>query len=205
MNGVLRGYKDSSNDEDGHKYLYEQLCVQVQAEMFIPCLISLCKTIWTILTSYYQIVSWHQTHQLCPLKKEDSCITVAESEAEFNSIDIYILEKLKKGQSRIWNDILTKICIYLQSSRLTSLKYDQFIQILSIVQRLKKIGYEFCGENSAKLIETMEQQSESFFRQYHQSCLEEICLFLDNESWTSVDSFTNILQLSVNRVYYFYY
>lgn len=210
MNTVLRGYKDPSNNEEGHKYLYEQLCQQVRIEMFLPCLISLCKTIWTILFSYYQVVSWHQTHQMPPLENQqreqkeqqdhDTCIKLAESELEGDSIDLYIFEKLKKGQSRIWNDILSKICIYLNSSCLSALKYDQFIQILSIVQCLKKIGYEFCGENSEKLIETMQQQSESFFRQYHQSCLEEICLFLDNESWRSVDSFTNILQLSVRLV-----
>lgn len=134
-----------------------------------------------------------------------------------DSPDNYIQEKLKKGQSRIWNDILTKICIFLQSSKLKTLKYDQFIQVLSIIQRLKKVGQEFCGENSDKLIETMQLQvskkmskkfnyceslllqSEEFFQRYHMCCLEEICLFLDNESWTVVDSFANILQLPVRN------
>lgn len=114
-----------------------------------------------------------------------------------DSPDLYIQEKLKKGQSRIWNDILTKICIFLQSTKLKTLKYDQFIQVLSIVQRLKKVGLEFCGEHSEKLIETMQMQSQEFFQRYHIACLEEICLFLDNESWTMVDSFVNILQLPV--------
>lgn len=196
---MLRSYKGPSGDEEGHKYLYEQLCTQVGTEMFIPCLISLCKTIWTILASYYQIVSWHQSHQLNTVDQPRAQLQddVEILEGEINSIDLYILEKLKKGQSRIWNDILTKICVYLQSTHLLALKYDQFIQILSIVQRLKKVGHEFCGERSEKLIDIMQQQSEAFFRQYHRTCLEEICLFLDNESWTSIDSFTNILQLPV--------
>uniref|UniRef100_T1H2A6 Syndetin C-terminal domain-containing protein n=1 Tax=Megaselia scalaris TaxID=36166 RepID=T1H2A6_MEGSC len=34
---------------------------------------------------------------------------------------------------------------------------------------------------------------------YHIACLEEICLFLDNETWTAIDSFTNILQLQEFR------
>ena len=183
VNSVLRGYNDPSIDEN-MKMLYEQLCEQVEADKYIPCLISLCKTFWTILASYYQIVIWHQNYKLYPLDMSESP-------------DVYIQEKLKKGQSRIWNDILTKICIFLQSSKLKTLKYDHFIQVLSIIQRLKKVGLEFCGEQSEKLIEAMQLQSEEFFQRYHTSCLEEICLFLDNESWTVVESFANILQLPV--------
>ncbi|XP_059223525.1 syndetin [Stomoxys calcitrans] len=181
VNSVLRGYNDPNADEN-IKLLYEQLCDQVEADKYIPCLISLCKTVWTILSSYYQIVIWHQNYKLYPLDMPDSP-------------DNYIQEKLRKGQSRIWNDILTKICTFLQSSKLNALKYDQFIQVLSVIQRLKKVGQEFCNENSDKLIETMQLQSEEFFQRYHLCCLEEICLFLDNESWTVVDSFANILQL----------
>ncbi|XP_068145316.1 syndetin [Drosophila tropicalis] len=185
VNGVLRGYNDplsGGQDEQPMKLLYEQLCEQVQPEKLIPCLISLCKTFWTILASYYQVAMWHNNYKLYP-------------DHDVDSPDIDIQQKLKKGQSRIWNDILNKVCLFLQSAKLTSLKYDQFIQVLSIVQRLKKVGLEFCGEQSEKLIETMQRQSEEFFRRYHICCVEEICLFLDNESWTAVDSFAHILQL----------
>lgn len=150
MNSVLRGYNDP-NIDDNFKLLYEQLCEQVEADKYISCLITLCKTVWTILSSYYQIVIWHQNYKLYPLDMPDSP-------------DNYIQEKLKKGQSRIWNDILTKICIFLQSSKLKTLKYDQFIQVLSIIQRLKKVGQEFCGENSDKLIETMQLQVSKKFK-----------------------------------------
>lgn len=185
VNAVLRGYSDPGQDDQA-KPLYEQLCEQLSVDKLLPCLISLCKTFWTILASYYQVVMWHNNYKLYGQEEEDSP-------------DIYIQQKLKKGQSRVWNDILTKVCLFLQSAKLTALKYDQFIQVLSVVQRLKKVGLEFCGEQSEKLIETMQQQSEEFFRRYHICCIEEICLFLDNESWTQVDSFAHILQLPVSN------
>ncbi|KAH8253234.1 hypothetical protein KR032_004363 [Drosophila birchii] len=181
VNAVLRGYSDPGQDDQA-KPLYEQLCEQLSVEKLLPCLISLCKTFWTILASYYQVVMWHNNYKLYGQDEEDSP-------------DVYIQQKLKKGQSRVWNDILTKVCLFLQAAKLKTLKYDQFIQVLSVVQRLKKVGLEFCGEQSEKLIETMQQQSEEFFRRYHICCVEEICLFLDNESWTQVDSFAHILQL----------
>ncbi|EDW00668.1 syndetin [Drosophila grimshawi] len=184
VNAVVRGYSEPTAEEQP-KLLYEQLCDQLNADKLIPCLISLCKTFWTILASYYQVVMWHNNYKLYA-QQEDT---------DGESPDLYIQQKLKKGQSRIWNDILNKVCLFLQSAKLTTLKYDQFIQVLSIVQRLKKVGVEFCGEQSEKLIATMQQQSEEFFRRYHICCVEEICLFLDNESWTPLDSFSHILQL----------
>lgn len=183
VNGVLRSYSDPNETEDVQKLLYDQWCATIPTERYIPCLIALCKTFWTILASYYQIVIWHQNFKLFADSSEDS----------------YIQEKLKKGQLRIWNDMLAKLCTYLSCSQVKSLKYDQFIQILWIVQRLKKIGQEFCGETSVNLIDTMQTQSVEFFNRYHIACLEEICLFLDNETWTAIDSFTNILQLQEFR------
>ncbi|EDW09701.1 syndetin [Drosophila mojavensis] len=184
VNAVVRGYSEP-NAEEQPKLLYEQLCEQLSADKLIPCLISLCKTFWTILASYYQVVMWHNNYKLY----------TQQEESDGESPDLYIQQKLKKGQSRIWNDILNKVCLFLQSAKLTTVKYDQFIQVLSIVQRLKKVGVEFCSEQSEKLIATMQQQSEEFFRRYHICCVEEICLFLDNESWTPLDSFSHILQL----------
>ncbi|XP_037908904.1 syndetin isoform X2 [Hermetia illucens] len=185
VNVVLRSYNEPSSD-DKQKQLFEQLCEGVAADKYIQCLINLCKSFWTILVSYYQIVLWHQNYKLFP---SDS----AECQ------DSYIQEKLKKGQSRVWNDIQSKLCTYLSSQKLRTLKYEQFIQVLSIIQRLKKVGVEFCGETSNKLLETMRLQSTEFFYRYHVSCLEEICLFLDHEAWVPVDSFTNILQLQEFR------
>lgn len=196
VNGVVRGYSEPTPD-DQPKLLYEQLCEQLNPDKIMPCLVNLCKTFWTILASYYQVVMWHNNYKLYGQQQpKDEANDLGDSE----SPDNYMQQKLKKGQSRVWNDILNKVCLFLQSAKLTTLKYDQFIQVLSIVQRLKKVGLEFCGEQSEKLISTMQHQSEEFFKRYHISCVEEICLFLDNESWTSLDSFSHILQLPVRHL-----
>lgn len=128
---------------------------------------------------------WHQNIQLFTKTDEPN--------------DEYIQQKFKNGQSRIWNDIQSKICVYLSSSKLHTLKYEQFIQVLSIVQRLKKVGMEFCGESSANLLDSMKVQSVAFFRRYHAASLEEICLFLDNEAWMPINSFSTVLQLQEFR------
>lgn len=116
-------------------------------------------------------------------------------EAE-NEQNYYIEQKFKSGYSRIWNDIQSKLSVFLSTSQtLHTLKYEQFIQVLSIVQRLRKVGMEFCNEPSPLLIESMKTQSVQFFQHYHKSCLDEIRLFLDNEAWMPVHSFSDLTQL----------
>lgn len=137
---------------------------------------------------YYQVALWH--HNTKPPK---TFINDPEAESEQN---YYIEQKFKSGYSRIWNDIQSKLSVFLSTSQtLHTLKYEQFIQVISIVQRLRKVGMEFCNETSPLLIESMKTQSVQFFQRYHKSCLDEIRLFLDNEAWMPVHSFSDLTQL----------
>lgn len=134
------------------------------------------------------MAQWH--HNAKPPK---SIAMDAESEIEQT---VYVQQKFKTGYSRIWNDIQSKLSVFLSTSRtLHKLKYEQFIQVLSIVQRLRKVGMEFCCEQSTLLMDSMKSQSVQFFQHYHKSSLDEIRLFLDNEAWMPVHSFTDLIQL----------
>lgn len=93
-----------------------------------------------------------------------------------------------------------KCCTLLASRRLQQLKYEHFIQVLSIVQRLRKVGGEFSpGDRSVPLMDACRAQSLLFFQRYHAASLEEICLFVDNESWMPVASFSGCGQLQEFR------
>jgi hypothetical protein len=76
---------------------------------------------------------------------------------------------------------------------------------LAIVQRLNKVGMEFCDEQSDKMIESMRKHSLEFFKRYHGNCLEEINIFLDHETWIQINSFNDVTQLqeykSVKRAF----
>lgn len=188
---VLKEHLDQSASEN--QKLFEQMCENLEYHKYINCLTSLCKSFWKILVCYHQVKIWHQNYKLY------NTTTKAEDDHEELLNDEYIQEKLKKGQHRIWNDIQSKICIYLTSTKLCQLKYEHFIQILSIVQRLKKVGQEFCEDNSTKMMECMRTASIEFFKRYHVTCLDEINLFLEHEVWIQVSSFTSVIQLQEFR------
>ncbi|KAL7028990.1 hypothetical protein ACKWTF_006062 [Chironomus riparius] len=175
------------------KLLFEQMCESLSYENLPNCLNRLCKSFWQILVCFYQVKLWHQNYKLYK-KQEQTTSDVNERDNEtFN--DDYIHEKLKKGQIRIWSDIQAKMTIFISSTKLSQLKYESFIQILSIVQRMKKVGYEFCDDNSQKMLDAMKNQCIEFFKRYHVTCLDEINLFIEHEVWVQVQCFNSVLQL----------
>lgn len=56
--------------------------------------------------------------------------------------------------------------------------------ILTNFLRLMEVGEEFCGSQSEELQKSVRLQSENYFAKYHAGCLEELRIFLENESWT---------------------
>lgn len=191
---VLKGHLDQLSTDQ--KFIFEQMCESLSLESLVQCLTQLCKSFWKILVCYYQVKLWHQNYKLYNSSQPSS----SSDQSEDLVNDEYIHEKLKKGQTRIWNDMQSKICIFIASTKLSHLKYENFIQVLSIVQRLKKVGIEFCEDNSAKMVEQMKSQSVEFFKRYHIACLDEISLFIEHEVWIQVISFSCVTQLQEYRM-----
>lgn len=111
-------------DPGDPKRQFNQLCQAVSQHNFLPCLEELCRSLWAILSSYHSIVQWHKVK------------SVSEDQEIEASIDKqYAKKKLQTGIVRIWNDVESKISTYLRANTLTHFKFEQFVQILSIVNR----------------------------------------------------------------------
>ncbi|KAG2465127.1 VPS50 protein, partial [Polypterus senegalus] len=50
-------------------------------------------------------------------------------------------------------------------------------------RRLMQVGEEFCGSKSEVLQESIKRQSVNYFKNYHRIRLEELRMFLENETW----------------------
>lgn len=47
----------------------------------------------------------------------------------------YIRQKLEHGLGRIWGDVQQKVKVYILCTDLSTFKYDDFIQVLNVVNR----------------------------------------------------------------------
>lgn len=172
----------ASNDAEVSKRPYPDLCQSVQREVFLPCLLDLCKSLWEIMLSYKKILDWHQTEVWSkPLSSDLSPQDPLHVEAELQRQ--YVQKKLESGLMRIWQDVQTKVKVYILGSDLSQFSIDSFLQVLDVIHRLMEVGQEFCGGNSEGLKESLRQHSLAYFQSYHMSRLDELRTHLENEGW----------------------
>uniref|UniRef100_A0A8D0Q0A3 VPS50 subunit of EARP/GARPII complex n=1 Tax=Sus scrofa TaxID=9823 RepID=A0A8D0Q0A3_PIG len=106
--------------------------------------------------------------------------------------------KFQKLQYKdLCTDVQLKVKTYLLGTDLSIFKYDDFIFVLDIISRLMQVGEEFCGSKSEVLQDSIRKQSVNYFKNYHRTRLDELRMFLENETWElcPVKSNFSILQL----------
>uniref|UniRef100_A0A7M4FA69 VPS50 subunit of EARP/GARPII complex n=1 Tax=Crocodylus porosus TaxID=8502 RepID=A0A7M4FA69_CROPO len=197
---VVLGYVElcaGNTDTKFQKLQYKDLCTHITSDSYIPCLADLCKALWEVMLSYYRTMQWHETHDRdegAPPTPDGSNAVGAE---ETNFDRSYVKKKLEHGLSRIWQDVQLKVKTYLLGTDLSNFKYDDFIFVLDIISRLMQVGEEFCGSKSEVLQESIRKQSVNYFKNYHRTRLEELRMFLENETWElcPVKASFSILQL----------
>ncbi|XP_059085290.1 syndetin-like isoform X2 [Tigriopus californicus] len=154
---------------DLSKRPYADLCDSIATSSVIPCLVDLCRALWSIMNSYKQLVDWHETN---PTPSN-------ASEMEQH----YVEKKLSTGKMRIWQDVQTKTKIFVLANDLSSLGMDHFLEFMDVIHRLIQVGHDFCGSNSDTLQESLKTQCWNYFHNYHLSRLEEMTMHFENEGW----------------------
>ncbi|XP_041931800.1 syndetin isoform X1 [Alosa sapidissima] len=183
---VVLGYVElcaGNADTKFQKMQYKDLCTHITTDSYIPCLTDLCKALWEVMLSYHRTMQWHEEQD-----KEEAASPDPEGSSEDGSDEAvvgrtYVKKKLEHGLSRIWQDVQLKVKAYLLGTDMSNFKYDDFIVVLDVISRLMQVGEEFCGSRSEVLQESIKRQSVNYFKNYHRTRLEELRMFLENETW----------------------
>uniref|UniRef100_A0A8C6U648 VPS50 EARP/GARPII complex subunit n=1 Tax=Neogobius melanostomus TaxID=47308 RepID=A0A8C6U648_9GOBI len=184
---VVLGYVElcaGNADTKFQKMQYKDLCTHITLDSYIPCLTDLCKALWEVMLSYHCTMQWHEEHD------KNVCVSPADGAAEESDESVdrsYVKKKLEHGLTRIW-----------QVGFICSAVAHQFFRCVLILSRLlRTCGEEFCDSKSEVLQESIKRQSVNYFKHYHRARLEELRMFLENETWElcPVKSNFNISQL----------
>ncbi|XP_051948686.1 syndetin-like isoform X1 [Xyrauchen texanus] len=183
---VVLGYVElcaGNADTKFQKMQYKDLCTHITPDSYIPCLTDLCKALWEVMLSYYLTMQWHDEHY-----KEEVTAPTADGSSEEGSDEStvgrsYVKKKLEHGLTRIWQDVQLKVKAYLLGTDMSNFKYDDFIVVLDVISRLMQVGEEFCSSKSEVLQESIKRQSVNYFKNHHRTRLEELRMFLENETW----------------------
>uniref|UniRef100_A0A8C9ZLU5 VPS50 subunit of EARP/GARPII complex n=1 Tax=Sander lucioperca TaxID=283035 RepID=A0A8C9ZLU5_SANLU len=194
---VVLGYVElcaGNADTKFQKMQYKDLCTHITPDSYIPCLTDLCKALWEVMLSYHRTMQWHEEHD----KQETISTAGSNMHSDESVVDrSYVKKKLEHGLTRIWQDVQLKVKAYILGTDMSHFKYDDFIVVLDVISRLMQVGEEFCGSKSEVLQESIKRQSVNYFKNYHRARLEELRMFLENETWElcPVKSNFNISQL----------
>ncbi|XP_057683765.1 syndetin isoform X2 [Corythoichthys intestinalis] len=196
---VVLGYVElcaGNADTKFQKMQYKDLCTHITLDSYIPCLTDLCKALWEVMLSYHRTMRWHEEHDKQATTPTPEDATQAESD-ELVIDRGYVKKKLEHGLTRIWQDVQLKVKAYILGTDMSNFKYDDFIVVLDVISRLMQVGEEFCNSKSEVLQESIKRQSVNYFKNYHRARLEELRMFLENETWElcPVKSNFNISQL----------
>ncbi|CAB0017518.1 unnamed protein product [Nesidiocoris tenuis] len=172
---VVQSYAITEASPSNDKKPYAMLCKDVSEEHFIPCLLDLCKALWRIILSYHQVSDWHQ-------KNARSNRYDADSEA--SHVRKYTETKLNHGLTKLWQDVQSKVTSLVLAASLSNYKIDDFLEVLSILHRFSQVGEELCDSNSEDVAESVRTQSINYFNKFHSDKLDDLKVFLENESWT---------------------
>ncbi|CAF4059434.1 unnamed protein product [Rotaria magnacalcarata] len=160
------------NDQNLSSYI--DLSKIIPEESFYSCLHELNVCFWQIIKSYKLIWLWHE--------KNPASIEATQGDRPEPSQE-FLIQKLEGGSSRLWHEIQQKMKTFILENNMTTFKFEAFIQVLKVINRLMEIGEQFCQSDSSILQEAMRRQSVVYFRSYHNGRLDELKMFLENETW----------------------
>lgn len=168
---------------------FNELCSLLTKDNFLLCLLDICKIFWIIMLNYRCILNWHNI-DLSLAKEDQSTMSNLLDQTSTNNVEefnrTYIEQKLIGGLLRIWQDMKQKLRLLILNHDLSCYRFDDFIKILKVVERIISISYEFtCSDQlvSKDLQETINEQALNFFKVYHSNSIEELKMFLENELW----------------------
>ncbi|EDO42451.1 predicted protein, partial [Nematostella vectensis] len=146
------------------------LCKKVGVDQFTPCLLDLCKSLWSVMLNYHKVMQWHERYDPA-MHVTGSDITGDGTDDEKNAEATYnrnyIRQKLDHGLNRIWKEVQERIKAHLLGTDLSYFKYDDFIYVLDLVNRLIAVGGEFCSSKAEDLHESIRTQTVKYFKNYH--------------------------------------
>jgi len=149
---------------------YSELCSLLTMDSYKLCLVELCNNLWSVMKNYYQMFVWHNNY-----------IDDEQLKLEFK-------KKFSHGLNRVWQDVQLKISICFRAMSFDQFKFDAFIEILTINNRFVEIGQEYCSSRSSFdmsqiMLKAAKDQTLAFFKAFHVAHLEELKMFMENETW----------------------
>uniref|UniRef100_A0A1I7TM47 Vps54_N domain-containing protein n=1 Tax=Caenorhabditis tropicalis TaxID=1561998 RepID=A0A1I7TM47_9PELO len=159
---ILDKLSDEELKEDA---TYTSLCLKLDNEQtsvtFREMGFVLCRT----FHAYHKIMKFHSSEPTSEASQK-------------------IFTALLDSRSEVFLAATRRLITLVESRDFVSLKFDHILDIVDSINRFNKIGKIYFSCDQRKLAECIEKRTETYFDRYHNERLEELLMFIENESFT---------------------
>lgn len=159
---ILDKMREQDRQEDS---TYKILCLKLDSEQasitFREMGFVLCRSFY----AYHKILHFHSS----------------ESASE-SSQKIYKI--LLASRTDVFLSATKRLLVLVESRDFVSLKFDHILDIVDSINRFNNIGRTYFACDQQKLGESIEKRTEIYFDRYHNERMEELSMFIENESFT---------------------
>ncbi len=126
------------------------------------------------MSNYYKIYLYEIEQSTKSADEDEECdgataAVVAESAESRMQHKRLILRKFEESLGAIWLEVQKRLAQIINSISFGNLKFDEFIDILTISYRFIQIGIEFtnCRASCQIITDSLREQILNYFRNYH--------------------------------------
>lgn len=96
-------------------------------------------------------------------------------------------QQLMRSRGHLWSSIESALVMLLSAVHTTSdVTVEDFLSMNWCIQKLVKIGTEFCGSTSRHITKTMKEKCVEYFGEIHRDSFEQLRQMVECETWSSV-------------------
>jgi hypothetical protein len=167
-------HQTSSSSKDMQSYMEEikrvdihDLFKLINTNDYKQAIGDLCLNLWSIMKNFYRICMWIVGNYL----------TSDEAASKLDPTVVAMIEKkLNSGLYLVWKEVQQRTSQLFRSMCFDNFKFDEFIQILTILNKLAEFGNEFCDNPSFRihpeiaskiLLAAVKDQTLAYFRAIH--------------------------------------
>ncbi|EGT34777.1 hypothetical protein CAEBREN_16532 [Caenorhabditis brenneri] len=144
---------------------YNSLCLKLENEQasitFREMGFVLCRS----FHAYHKILQYHSTEPTTEASQK-------------------IYKTLLESRSDIFLAATRRLLTLIESRDFVCLKFDHILDIVDSINRFNNIGKTYFSCDQQKLADSIEKRTETYFDRYHNERMEELAMFIENESFT---------------------
>lgn len=144
---------------------YTSLCLKLESEQASTTFREMGFVLCRSFHSYHKILHFHSS----------------ESASEASQ---KIYRSLLAARSDVFLSATKRLLTLVESRDFVSMKFDHILDIVDSINRFNNLGKTYFACDQQKLAESIEKRTEIYFDQYHNERMEELSMFIENESFT---------------------